>query len=323
MATTHSPAQAWSFRVPSPPRILVPPPMLNANGTPDINVFQDQSFDFESSGFANAEFLEKVTYGNFAAEKHMLEWKYEERRMAQQILPFLYLGPMSAARDETFLQREHITMVLAVRNTMSAQAKLLGTKVAEQMGLETKMVDVAGNQELIAAFPRAIEAVNAHLSNMYHSEQASGKEGMESTQHHGNSTPGRVLIFCESGNERSAAVVTAYIMAMYAVDVVRAIQVVQAQRFAVAFDDSMRNLLSTYDTMLQAKRDVVQASAAVLDSTKGLGNSEFGEEGHNGIAKSSKRSLEDAYDDDMDVEEENDIERFDGRSGSAPFQDKC
>ena len=65
VADTHIPAQGWSFRVPSPPRIVVPPPALNSYGVPDLRVVQDASYDFESSGFANAEFLQTVTYGNF------------------------------------------------------------------------------------------------------------------------------------------------------------------------------------------------------------------------------------------------------------------
>lgn len=72
MATSHSPAQSWSFRVPSPPRVTVPPPPLNARGIPDLHVVQDSPFDFESSGFDNAEFLRTVTYGNLIYSNNML-----------------------------------------------------------------------------------------------------------------------------------------------------------------------------------------------------------------------------------------------------------
>ena len=326
MAMPHSPAQSWSFRVPSPPRIIVPPPMLKADGMPDLHVVQDPTFDFESSGFANAQFLQTVTYGDFMNVNNMLDWKYEQRRMAQRILPFLYLGPVSAARDKGFLQREGITMVLAVRNTMSAQAKLLGTKSAEELGLDTRMIDVAGNQELIAAFPKAIEVINVHLSTMYQHEQHRAAKGIN-VQNSRHSTPGKVLIFCESGNERSAALATAYIMAMYATDLIKAIQIVQAQRFAVAFDDSLRNLLSTYELILQARRDVVQANGEI-NVHGGAGTSGSDIEGANGVAKPSKRSLDVASsDNDVDVDmekgnEHQDLGRFYGRSGSAPFQDR-
>ena len=324
-AMPHSPAQSWSFRVPSPPRIIVPPPMMNANGMPDLHVVRDPSFDFEASGFANAEFLKVVTYGNFMTVNNMLEWRYEQRRMAQQILPFLYLGPMSAARDRSFLQREGITMVLAVRNTMSAQAKLLGTKTADELGLDARMIDVAGNQELIAAFPKAIELINLHLSTMYQREQAKAAQDTASEQIHRNSTPGKVLVFCETGNERSASLVTAYVMAMYAMDLIKAIQIVQAQRFAVAFDDSLRNLLSTYEIMLQAKRDVVRANGELLNSEEITGRTESNIKEIESFRKPSKRSLDVADDEDMDMDgysEHPDGRVFDGRGGSAPFQDR-
>ena len=255
----------------------------------------------------------------------MLEWKYEQRRMAQQILPFLYLGPMSAAKDRNFLQKEGITMVIAVRNTMSAQAQLLGSKAAQELGIDTAMIDVAGNQELIAAFPRAIEAINSHLSAMYQQDQVRRTQAAATGQAHLPSTPGRVLVFCESGNERSATLVTAYIMAMYATDLIKAIQIVQAQRFAVAFDDSLRNLLSTYEIILKAKRDVVQADNRLLGLPGGSRDPGAGVGSDKGVGKRSKRTFDDTYDDSMEMDGEDvhlDYGRFEMRDGSAPFQDR-
>lgn len=255
----------------------------------------------------------------------MLEWKYEQRRMAQQILPFLYLGPMSAAKDRGFLQKEGITMVIGVRNIMSAQAKLLGSRAAQELGIDTAMIDVAGNQELIAAFPRAIESINSHLSAMYQHDQVKRTQAAANGHPHLPSTPGKVLVFCESGNERSATLVTAYIMAMYATDLVKAIQIVQAQRFAVAFDDSLRNLLSTYEIILKAKRDVVQADNRLLGLPGRGRDSDAGVRNDDGVGKRSKRTFEDTNDDDMEMDGENvhlDHGRFETRDGSAPFQDR-
>ncbi len=245
--------------------------------------------------------------------------------MAQEILPFLYLGPMSAAKDRNFLQREGITMVIAVRNTMSAQAQLLGSKAAQELGIDTKMIDVAGNQELIAAFPKAIEAINSHLSTMYQQDQVRRTQAATSGQADLTSTPGKVLVFCESGNERSATLVTAYIMAMYATDLIKAIQIVQAQRFAVAFDDSLRNLLLTYEIILKAKRDVVQADNRSLGVSGGLGSTGLDTGGDTEASKRSKRRFDDTNDDDMELDGGNlhlDHGRFEMRDGSAPFQDR-
>ncbi|KAL9128599.1 MAG: hypothetical protein Q9217_002764 [Psora testacea] len=320
----HSPAQKWSFRVPSPPRIIVPPPSLSANGLPDLHVVGDHAYTFSSSGFANVEFLRTVTYGNFMKSNAMLDWKYEQRRMAQQVLPFLYLGPSSAARDKEFLVKEGISLVLAVRNTLSAQARLLGSKAAQELGIDVQAIDVAGNQELIAAFPRGIEIINTHLSRIYQEQLKQTTQGTVNGDRHTQARSGKVLVFCESGNERSASLVVAYIMAMYSKDLIMAIQIVQAQRFAVAFDDSLRNLLSTYETILQAKRDVIQADR-IQGTTDGIAANRSH---HPALLPSNaaKRSLQDAYDDDeMEMDhgaEEMDFGRFEKREGIAPFQDR-
>ena len=133
-------------------------------------------------------------------------------------------------------------------------------------------------------------------------------------------------MFCESGNERSAAMVVAYLMAMYSMHVVNAIQIVQAQRFAVAFDDPMRSLLQTYDAMLMAKRDVFQASrhTAAPSSTSFLAPSATGQDSSSLAKKASKRTLDDHYDDGVNTgrsEASVDASRFEGRAGFAPFFD--
>ena len=254
----------------------------------------------------------------------MLEWKYEQRRMAQQILPFLYLGPISAAKDGNFLQKEGISMVIAVRDTKSAEARLLGSKAAQELGLDMKMVDVAGNQELIAAFPKAIEGINSHLSAMYRQDQLRRTQVGATGQAEPRSMPGKVLVFCESGNERSATLVAAYIMAMYSTDLVKAIQIVQAQRFAVAFDDSLRNLLLTYEMILKAKRDVLQADNRLLDVPRGVRSLNARAGGDSEASKRSKRTFDESYDDFMETDGGDayqDHGRFEMRDGSAPFQD--
>ncbi|MCJ1480745.1 hypothetical protein MMC06_000900 [Schaereria dolodes] len=330
-AEPHSPAHAWSYRVPSPPRIVVPPPSLNGSGVPEIPFNNRSQLDFESNGFANSEFLQTVTYGDFMIANHMLDWRYEQRRMAQAILPFLYLGPLSAARDRKYLQQEGITMVLAVRNTMSAQARLLGSKATSDLGIHSVTIDVADNQELIAAFPRTVEAINSHLSTIYQHQQSRKTDISNPTHDDGRGVGGKVLVFCESGNERSAGVVAAYIMAMYSFDLIETIQLVQAQRFCVAFDDSLKTLLQSYSTILQAKRDVVQyqaLQAANLKTQNGNKKDAACRPRYVFEAKEKlcKRNLDDCYDDDMDMadaSEPRDGARFEKREGYAPFEDKA
>ena len=292
----------------------MPPPTLDAHGVPDFQLGQG-SYDFESNGFANIEFLKTVTYDNLVATNILLEWKYEQRRQAQRILPFLFLGPVTAARDSAFLQKEGITMIIAVRNTLSAQARLLGSKAAESLGIDSQSVDVAGNQELIAAFPSAIELINRHLSDVFNLQQSQSLQsnGLDSS----TSTPGRVLVYCETGNERSAALVVAYLMAMYSMECVKAIQITQSQRFAISIDDPMKHLLQTYESILKAKRAVLRASyqASTMPDTENQIWSRGDPRQH------SKRTLNDTYDEMGLDNEDEDRARFEERTTAAPFQD--
>ena len=330
----HVPAHEYTFRVPSPPRVVVPPPAY-ANGFTAPTLIDGAGSNYLSHGFEDTEFLKTVTYGDFMNPDSMLTWQYEQRRMAQIILPFLCLGPYSVARDLDFLRREGITMVMAVRDTISAEANLLSSRTAIKAGIESCNIDVTGNQELIAAFPRAIEAINAHLCGIYRVQQ--NRNWI--LQSHGQlplpPKPGKVLVFCESGNERSAGVVTAYIMAMFSIDVIPAIQIVQTQRFCVSFDDPMRYLLQSYDSILRATRDVLK-SASVMGPTPFMGpHTEPGKEHVNAASdvwvatleakhKPSKRTLDEVDEDAMDLEGdggERDEERFEKREGFAPFED--
>jgi serine/threonine/tyrosine-interacting protein len=233
------------------------------------------------------------------------DWKYEMRRSAQAIQPFLYLGPSSATRDLDFMRREGVTMLLVIRNTMTAAASLLsGDKVARELGIRAAAVDVAGNQELIAAFPRACKIINDHLISQFRKGMANNTGDPVLVATHS-----KVFVFCESGNERSAAVVAAYLMNMYGLDLVSAIQYVQSQRFCVAFDDGLKNLLLNYEELLNAQRCV--SAATMIPQIVSVPNH----------AK-SKRRRDESPDDEMEMSLDNsDDERFAGRGGFVPFQD--
>ncbi|KAL8858786.1 MAG: hypothetical protein Q9178_004703 [Gyalolechia marmorata] len=318
----HSAAQSWSYHVPSPPRVVVPQPNIDpwTGKSPALSLEQYANHDFKSTGFDNVEFLRTVTYGgDSAAISHaMVTWKYESRRSAQAILPFLFLGPITAARDRDFLRTQGITMLLAVRDSTYVQSNLLSSKAALELGIPCSTVDTAGKQGLVAAFPRGIEMINAHLSDMYKQSQISPLSDQPWA-------PGKVLVFCETGNERSAAMVVAYLMAMYSMDVVKAIQMVCARRFSVATDETLRYLLQTYESILKAKRDVVHSAQ---QSSGGNADMELAypsfPTSHGMLGLLRKRTMDETLDDDdemgMEAEAASDDEaRFDKREGSAPF----
>src|SRR5213078_413200 len=131
------------------------------------------------------------------------------RREAQHILPHLYLGPLSAAKDIAFLRRENITFLLAVRNSMTARAHLLSAskEIAKDPELRDRIrfdsIDVSGNMELIASFQDATRIIDEHL---YKEVRPEVPRRMPDGSPYQPENGGKTLIYCESGNERSAAV---------------------------------------------------------------------------------------------------------------------
>jgi len=305
-------ASAYSWRAPSPPRILVPPTVCDQDITlPAYKGIGGQDITRED--------LKIITQGQHVAVDNTQHWQYEWRRKSQSILPFLYLGPSSAARNIDALKEQGITMLLVIRDTMTAQARLLsGDKVAKQLGIDASAVDVAGNQELIAAFPRAIKIINDHLISIYRQQAVSGTNTTDGiiTINQQTFQQGKVFVFCESGNERSACVVAAYLMVMYGLDLVAAIQYVQSQRFCVAFDDGLKNLLFSYQDILEAQRNVSEFRKQEQEQS----------ELHAGSKAGGKRGRVEMIAEDMDMDEGHldkmdDEGRFEGRDGFVPFFD--
>jgi hypothetical protein len=279
-----------SYRVPTPPRIVVPPPTLNDNALPEftLNVLKDASF------------LNNTTnYGKLVQQNLILEWTYERRREAQMILPYLYLGPLAAVKDGAWLRREGITCVLGVRQKGAFQSRLMNTAMAKvgDIGIENCAIDVVDNQDLIQSFPSTTAQILQHVAQHL---QQTGQLG-------------KVLVFCESGNERSAGVVAAYLMETHEdVDYIKAMQLCQAQRFCVNFDDGLKRLLQGYWDILCARRQVADTQGAA--ATNG---------GNGSTPVKGKRTLErdEEEDEEMAGMDQDDVERFGGRQ-FAPFVDQ-
>lgn len=322
-------AAPFTAQPPSPPPIHVPP--VSSYGKGKLSIVP--TFESIDPSQLTHEDLGIITQGKtqMAIDNNRV-WLYESRRQAQPILDFLYLGPSSVARDRDFLQKEGITMLLAARDSRLAKARLMSAeRVALELGLEVDYIDIRSRQELIQVFPVAVKKINEHLVRRYRSQavHVAGADVSPTTQGQVPVVPesrmainsaefstGKVLVFCETGNDRSAAVVAAYLLTMFNSDLVKTLQFINLQRFCVNFDDETKHLLRSYEDILSAQR-AVNSSKAQADQAVAP------------TRPSVKRNISDTMAEDEDSPDPDpardnfrlDRDRYIGRDPFAPFVD--
>lgn len=315
---------SFTNRPPSPPYIHVPTPVGDETETA---LTITPSYDFVDSSLLSAEDINIITGKRDQRATSVVmnqSWRYEDRRKAQPVLDFLYLGPLSVVRDRAWLQQEGITMLLAARDATMAEARVMSLdKAAAELGIEAAYVDVAGRQELIRSFPAAVAKINDHLLRVYkwQAQQVVVGEGQQATAIDTSTfRRGKVLVFCETGNERSAAIVAAYLMTMYAKDVVGAVQFISAQRFCTNFDDESKYLLQSYGDILDAKRTMTKAHQQDLSSQPACQQKNMLSNPAAAVRQASKkRGIEDTMDADEKGEFSMDIGRYEDRAPFQPF----
>lgn len=282
---------------PLPPTISVPNPAipLRANGTPaDIELDTSPS-DIDTSLVTPQELEVIAQISPQLTASIDTNWKYESRRQAQRIVDWLYLGANVAIRDLRALQRKGITMIIVARDSRMMTWNQKSCDLAEQeLGIKTLYIDVNSTHQLISGFPQAIRAINEHLLAVHQSRTD-------------NTTHGKVLVTCETGNDRSAAIVAAYLIAVLGCPLARALHFVTIQRFCAAFDDNLKRMLNNWEDLVRARATVAR-----------------GQPRDPSPYPKTKRGFEDTMDVDSASEHEGalpDGDRFEGRNGFVPFRD--
>ncbi|KAI0100983.1 phosphatases II [Nemania sp. FL0031] len=309
------PTSAYTRRPPSPPHISLP--VITPMNQP-IKVMP--RLDKVDPAFLSDEELAIITQNRLVYVPHDLAgtWTYEYRHSAQPILDFIYLGPATVMRNRQWLQEQGITMILGVRDARHASLNLMNfDKVVQDLGIEAQYIDVSGYHELNGMFPSAIRLINNHMLHIYR-DQAMGKsiahtENGEGPINPANFRRGKVLVFCETGNERSATIVCAYTMAVFGLSAFEAMQLVSHKRFCASMDAEFKYALIAYEDILQAQRTVHRHE---------LGS------GCTASPKLAKRGIDETTDDDGDAgmtgmgqANGSDRERFIGRAKLQPFVD--
>lgn len=311
----------FTNRPPSPPYIHIPTPLAAENAkTPCLT----PSYDTVDPSLLTPEDLQIITGGKAqqAVDLQKTAWRYEDRRRAQSVLDFLYLGPLAVVRDHNFLREEGITMLLAVRDAAMAHMRIVTVdRAVAELGLEVSYLDIADRQQLIQALPATINRINDHLLRVYRSQLRTINDAGDTAIDPSTFRRGKVLVFCETGNERGAVVVTAYLMAMYGTQMVHAVQFVSCQRFCVAFDEPTKHMLQSFGDILDAKKMIARSNQQLQAQQLQLQLQAVPSAAGAGTAKlsSRKRGFEETMGPEDQDEFAMDLDRYEDRAAFAPY----
>jgi serine/threonine/tyrosine-interacting protein len=288
----HHRLEEYSSRMPTPPRIEIPPPLML--GEEPIKLGPPR---FNTDPALNVDFLKDLTT-KFAVF-HMLDtWSYNDRREAQEILPYLYLGPARTITPE-WLSKHRFTLLIGLCD-LSEMFIARALRCARELGIDTQAVVVTPQNSLISNFPSVSATINSHLVTTH-------TQGLEA----------KVLIFDETGSEKSAAAATAYLMETFDdLPLKQAMRIVITMRFSVNF--------SPYTQQLSAYEQVIRARHLLSPSSSGMS---LPQADRLEISRSRTpdqneyfRRGRDRFLHNIDDEEFADQERFAGRSGPQPFK---
>ncbi|KAG0209757.1 hypothetical protein BGX28_009977 [Mortierella sp. GBA30] len=174
----------------------------------------------------------------------VLEWRYEQRREMQEILPSIYLGPYSATRNLEELRSAGITHIVTLWD--SSESKILKIHHPDQFKYLQLEISDASTQNLITLFP----AVKRFM------DQAILQEN------------GKVLVNCMSGISRSPAFVVAYLMESTGMDYEVVYRYVQNKRFCMNPNPGFRHQLEEYGPIYTAIQSVGSQPAEQRSSVR-------------------------------------------------------
>ncbi|GAA5928618.1 hypothetical protein JCM3775_004583 [Rhodotorula graminis] len=187
-----------------------------------------------------------------------IEWRYEMRREAQEILPGLYVGPFQPSWKREALKGLGITHILCIADPR--EAHLFKPRFPDDFVYLIQDIRDADDQNLIRIFPQAQMFIDSALS-----------------------AGGRVYVHCGDGISRSPAIVTAYVMIKTGLNHEDAFAFVQSRRFCVAPRTEFVHQLEAYRPMvLAAQTMAADQGAQAGQRTNRRGRDDDDEEGEGG-----------------------------------------
>lgn len=281
-----SPNAPYTNGPPSPPLIPVPVPGRGRESRPFVELVP------KSTNLANTPGLRCV---HEIAHEGSEDWNYEQRWTAQPIVDGLYLGPTNVVRDHDYLHSNGITMVVVVCSNWVKNTRLKSVTMAEEfLRLDTEYIALENDAQIIHDLQKVFGVFAAHGKRLEHL----GKQS-------------KILVTCETGNDRSAAVVAAFIMALYGETMITVLQFMSLKRFCISFSEDTKRMLLAWQDIVAASSSLQQHNSSLVDGPSvPLQPTDL---------PARKRSRERSPDIEMGTDD--DSERFVGREDFVPFID--
>ncbi|KAJ2708178.1 hypothetical protein FB645_000024 [Coemansia sp. IMI 203386] len=160
-------------------------------------------------------------------------WNYNDRYLAQPIVPHVLLGPYHLVRRTEYLKEHNVKHILCIRDP--AETFFLRETTTEPP-LQFHFIDVPSDVTKLSVIPYFSQA-NQMLKTMVEKGD-------------------NVLVCCGDGIDKSTSFVAAYLMSTYALKAVDAVTFVQNQRYcATPSPAGYRIKLLEYEPICAAQRN--------------------------------------------------------------------
>ncbi|KAL0080102.1 protein-tyrosine phosphatase-like protein [Phycomyces blakesleeanus] len=175
--------------------------------------------------------LDKEFFDNAVSKSTLDDWQYEMRREMQEILPGLYLGPLSVCKDTIGLQTNGITHILCFLDALETNLFKSTQTLSNYFHFKAVEISDSNTQNLISSFP----SVSTEIKNVLQ---------------HSN---GKILVCCNGGMSRSPCFVIAYVMETFELGAVQAYNFVQSKRLCINPKENFKSQLKEYEPIYQAR----------------------------------------------------------------------
>jgi len=309
----------YTRRPPSPPFIAIP---VQPHGSDTELMTIRSRLESIDGGFMTEMERTVITQNaDLQAYNASVFWEYPMRHTAQKVTPWLYIGPRSIIKEKKdFVKEEGITKIVMVHESgLTRLMEGFARNTSQSLGgVECSCIVADSAVHLIRQFPDIFQNINAHLVRVYQDQAVAGVDGADIKR-------GKVLVVCQTGNDRANVVAAAYLMATYSCDMAEAVQFVCMNRFCCDFNEESKRALLSWGDIIRARSAVRNAriNAAVAEPQLNLSAS---------VTRGKKRTIHetDAMEEERDdqvvssmadafTRDTMDAGRFSGREAFKPF----